>query len=63
MTFPNAETHFSEMFCCSEAKLFSSKTSEAKLKLPCKYGEKIHAPGEREGIYVYPLSSPTSGNI
>ena len=63
MTLPNVETHFSEIFCCAEAELFSSKTSEAKLKLPCKYGEKIHTLGERGVVYVYPLSSSTSGNI
>lgn len=33
MTLQNVETHFSEIFCCAEAKLFSSKTYEGKFKL------------------------------
>lgn len=63
MTLPNVEINFMEIFCCAEAKLFSSKTSEAKFKLPCKYEEKIHTPEEREGFSIYPLLSFTSGNI
>lgn len=63
MTLPNAETYFSKIFCCAEAKLFGSKPFEAKLKLLCKYGEKMHTPEERERVYVHPLSSPTLGNI